>query len=121
MDILIGTSNKSRISYIKNLLGEKNFAFRSLSDLGIDKIAQESGNTVLENAKLKAKYYYDLSKTITISIDAGLEFENINEEFQPRDKVKRICGADNPTEEEMLKYYCKFISGVESKTPNKKR
>lgn len=109
MDILIGTSNESKITYIKNLLGENSFTLKSLSDLGIDTIANESGITVLENAKAKAKYYFDLSKTLTISIDSGLEFENIEEKLQPRDKVKRICGVDNPTEEEMLIYYCKFI------------
>ena len=40
----------------------------------------ENGTTFLENAQIKAKYYYDIFQIPTLADDSGLEVESLNNE-----------------------------------------
>ena len=68
--ILIGTHNKGKIKEISYLLNKK---IKKLSpdQLNIESPA-ETGKTFKSNSELKAKYFFQKSKIITISDDSGL-------------------------------------------------
>jgi len=71
--ILIGTHNKGKFREISDLLPKKVEKI-SPDDLGIDS-PKEDGKTFLENSELKANFFCNKSKLITLSDDSGLEID----------------------------------------------
>ena len=57
MEILLGTHNPSKKEYFARQLADYDVSFVTLADLGIRKLPDEDGKTVLENAMIKATYY----------------------------------------------------------------
>ena len=72
MNILIATKNQGKLKEFVDLFSGLPFMFHSLNEFPDLIEPQESGLTLMENALLKAKYYYDLTKMPTISDDTGL-------------------------------------------------
>lgn len=64
----------------------------------------ECGRTPLENAKIKAKAYYDAFKIPVFSCDSGLYFDELKEEEQPGIYVRRVNGREL-SDDEMIEYY----------------
>lgn len=88
---------------------------RRVADLGIEIIGlnefenslyspEESGETPIENAMLKASGYFDQLKAPLFSCDTGLVFEGVAEEDQPGTMVRRREGQSF-TYREMLDYF----------------
>ena len=71
--ILIGTHNKGKIREISYLIKNKIKKITPF-DLGI-KSPRETGKTFKQNAELKAKYFYNKSKIVSISDDSGLSIK----------------------------------------------
>ena len=68
--ILIGTHNKGKIKEISYLLNKK---IEKISPFQLNiKSPIENGKTFKSNSELKAKYFFNKSKIITISDDSGL-------------------------------------------------
>ncbi|MCH8191475.1 MAG: RdgB/HAM1 family non-canonical purine NTP pyrophosphatase [Chloroflexi bacterium] len=67
-----------------HLFRELPFQLLSLDDLGIDAEVEETGQTFLENAWLKANSYASLSGMLTLSDDSGLEVDALGGEPGPR-------------------------------------
>ena len=68
--ILIGTHNKGKIREISYLLSKK---IKKISPFQLNiKSPVENGKTFKSNSELKAKYFFQKSKIITISDDSGL-------------------------------------------------
>ena len=57
LQVLIGTTNPSKLRMFEEWLGEYPVRFVTLADLGITDEPVEAGNTPVENARLKAEYY----------------------------------------------------------------
>ena len=74
--ILIGTHNMGKFREISDLLPKKIFKI-SPNSLNIES-PDETGKTFAANSLLKAKYFYEKSKLITLSDDSGLEIECLN-------------------------------------------
>ena len=74
--ILIGTHNKGKFKEISSLLPEK-LEKVSPNDLGIES-PEENGKTFLENSELKANFFCNKSKLVTLSDDSGLEIDCLN-------------------------------------------
>jgi XTP/dITP diphosphohydrolase len=71
--ILIGTHNKGKIKEISYLLNKK---IKKINPFQLNiKSPAETGNSFKSNSELKAKYFFQKSKTITISDDSGLCIE----------------------------------------------
>lgn len=66
--------------------------------------ADEDGDSPLENARKKAKCYYEAFQIPVFSCDTGLYFENVPEDKQPGVHVRRVNGK-NLSDAEMLAYY----------------
>ena len=74
--ILIGTHNKGKFKEISDLLPKK-VEKVSPNDLGLES-PKENGKTFLENSELKANFFCNKSKLITLSDDSGLEIDCLN-------------------------------------------
>ena len=89
MKILIATTNQNKVIRIKRLF--KNIAFISLSDLDY-KIEEpdENGKDGVENAIIKAKYYYDhlKEKLPVLAQDDTLFLDEVSEEDNPKKDIK---------------------------------
>ena len=88
--IYYGTNNAAKVNYLRNILKILPFEIIGINELkNIDHKINESGKEPLENAKIKALYYYDQIKKPVFSIDSGLFFENIEYKDQPGIHVRR--------------------------------
>ena len=74
MKIVFATNNQHKLSEIRNILGNR-FEVVSLEDIGCQKDIPENGQTLNENALIKAKYIYDTYHLNCFSDDTGLEVE----------------------------------------------
>lgn len=109
MKILLATTNDAKIKYYGSRLKEKGINLITLKDLDIDVDVDETGNNPIENAVIKAKAYYEISKIPTIAIDDGLFFENLKEEMQPGTHVRRVNG-ERLNDSEMIEHYINLVN-----------
>jgi 8-oxo-dGTP diphosphatase len=106
--IYYGTNNAAKVNYIKNILKDLSVNIIGINELkNIDHTINESGKEPLENARIKAWYYYGQIKEPVFSIDSGLFFERINYKDQPGTQVRRVNGI-KLTDDEMIEYYSKL-------------
>lgn len=108
MKILFATHNPSKLNLYKNMFRNTNYEILGLEDLKINYEVKENGNIPEENAIKKAKEYSKLTNYITIADDTGLFLEGIQEEFQPKNNVKRINGKALK-DEELIDYYSQLF------------
>ena len=78
MKLILATNNKGKVKEFKEILSPLGFEVVSQSDAGIDIEVEETGTTFEENAVLKAKAVYDISKTYVIADDSGLEVDALD-------------------------------------------
>ena len=76
INVLVGTHNVGKFKELSNLLPKK-FKKISPNELRI-KSPKETGKTFLANSKLKAKYFYQKSKIMSLSDDSGLSVKCLN-------------------------------------------
>ena len=108
MKILFATTNPAKIKRYVPKLQEKGIEVLTLKDVGIDLNVEETGKNAIENAYIKAKAYYDITKITTIGMDNNLFIEELPEEKQPGTHVRRVNGKvlnDN----EMIEYYISLV------------
>ena len=105
MKLLYGTTNPAKLASMKRILDTLSIEMIGLSDLGqkIPRI-EETGNSPLENAVLKATAYYEAFGMPVFSCDSGLYFEELPEQLQPGTHIRRV-GGKTLTDEEMTAYY----------------
>lgn len=72
MKIIAATNNQGKVREIKAILGELGIEVISQKEAGITIDVEETGTTFLENAFLKAKAVYELTKIPAIADDSGL-------------------------------------------------
>lgn len=78
---------RQKLSVMRNRLDKIGIELIGLNDLKaegktIPKV-EESGNTPLENARLKALAYYEEFGIPVFSCDSGLYFDNVPDDVQP--------------------------------------
>lgn len=73
--MIFASSNEGKIKEVKKIL---NIDIKSLNDLDEKIEINETGNTFLENAILKAKEIYNKTGIPTIADDSGLEIDALN-------------------------------------------
>lgn len=107
--LLYATGNPYKIQSMKERLKGLDIEILSPKDLKISANVDENGKTVIENALLKAKAYYDIAKMPTIAGDTALYIKEF--EKQPGLYVHRINGKEL-TAEETLDYYVQNLEKV---------
>ena len=105
MKILYGTSNPAKFASMKRITEPLGIDLICLKDLNepVPEV-DESGKSPLENAKIKARAYYEAFKIPVFSCDSGLYFDGLPQEFQPGTHVRRVNGKVL-SDSEMTEYY----------------
>jgi XTP/dITP diphosphohydrolase len=78
LNIIFATQNKGKAKEVKDLFASTKYVVVSLADLGNDIEIEETGETLYENALLKAKAIFDIYKVPIISDDSGLMIEQLD-------------------------------------------
>jgi XTP/dITP diphosphohydrolase len=77
MKIVFATNNEHKLTEIRAILGDA-FEVVSLADIGCHEDIPETGQTLEENALMKAEYIYDKYHLSCFADDTGLEVEALN-------------------------------------------
>ena len=74
-DLLLASQNPGKLNEMRQLLSGLPFRVLSPVDLGIREAPEETGQTFLENAILKARHYARLSDLLTVADDSGISVD----------------------------------------------
>ena len=108
MKILYGTTNQAKLDLMRRAVLPLGIEIIGLSDLGCEiPVVDESGNSPLENAELKARTYFKAFRMPVFSCDSGLYFEGLSDDKQPGVHVRRIGGREL-SDAEMTEYYAEL-------------
>lgn len=99
MKLILATNNKGKVREFKEILTPLGFEVVSQSEAGINIEVEETGTTFEENAVLKAKAIYDITKTYVIADDSGLEVDALDK--KPGIYSARYEGLETPHERNM--------------------
>ena len=93
--IIVATGNENKMKEIRQIIKRDDIQFVSLKDEGLSDVEiVEDGDTFEENAIIKAKTIADITGTIVIADDSGLEVDYLNKE--PGIYSARYLGEDTP-------------------------
>lgn len=109
MKIIIATHNPHKTEEIKNFFKGYPVEIYSMADLGIKEDIEETGDTIEENALIKARFLKEKVDGIVIADDTGLFVEHLN--GQPGVYSARFAG-ENATYEDNNKKLLKLLEGV---------
>lgn len=107
MDIIVATNNQGKVKEIKNILSPHNVM--SQSEIGVDIDVEETGDTFVENAFLKARALKPYTQCAIIADDSGLMVDYLNGE--PGVYSARYAG-DNTTPMQGIEKLLKNLDGV---------
>ncbi|AWZ47845.1 XTP/dITP diphosphatase [Hathewaya limosa] len=118
--LILATNNQNKVKEIKTILRDFKFEVRSLKEEGIDVDVEETGNTFMENAYIKAKAIHDMVKdAYVLADDSGLMVDYLNgepgvysaryagehDDKKNKDKLlKKLEGV--PKEQRIAKFVC---------------
>ena len=108
MQILLGTTNPSKVGLFKRMLEGLDVTFVTLSDLGVTDEPEESGKTPEENARIKAAFYSRYApQSAVICADSGLYLDALplDDPRQPGLHVRTPGGCPRLDDEAMIRYY----------------
>ena len=80
MKLIIASNNKGKIREYKDIFEPFGFEVRSQGEENIRLEVEETGTTFAQNAVLKARAIYEISRCCVISDDSGLEVEALGGE-----------------------------------------
>ena len=105
--ILLGTTNQTKILMIRTALEPLAVETLTLQDLKITLTVEEDGHSTKENAVKKARAYFAAANMPVLTNDGGLHIEKFPKDQQPGTFVRRIQGTTNPavTAEEIVRHY----------------
>jgi len=100
MDLIFASNNKHKAEEIRLLL-PAHIRLLSLSDIGYHKEIEETGKTLEENARIKARTIYEEIKQPVFADDTGLEVEALG--GKPGVYSARYAGIEGNSEANMKK------------------
>jgi XTP/dITP diphosphohydrolase len=112
--LLLATRNAAKAREYSLLLGEIPFEVVTLDEQGIETEVSETGETLEQNATLKAVAYASQSNLLTLADDSGLEVDALDGE--PGVLSARYAGP-GASDEERVKFLLKRLEDV----PRKRR
>ena len=106
--IIFATTNESKAKRFSKGLKEHGIEVLSLKDIDMKLDVEEDGTTAIENALIKARECYRLTKKPCMGMDDTLYMEEVPEDKQPGLFVRRVNGK-SLTDEEALEYYTNLV------------
>src|ERR1700722_8363226 len=100
--LLIATTNPAKLAEYRLILRDLGIELElvSLADVGIVGSPEETGATFTENARIKARYYFECARIATLADDGGLEIDALGGE--PGDRWHRWLGTGGDDSDEAL-------------------
>lgn len=112
MKVILASNNKHKLEEIKKILSPMGYEVVSQAEAGCTIDVEETGTTFEENASLKARAVYEMTKTAVISDDSGLEVDYLN--GAPGVYSHRYAG-ENATDADRCAKLLSELSGVAEK------
>lgn len=110
-----GTGNPAKLQSMRDCLAPLGIEIAGLKETGVViPDIDESGNTPLENARIKAMTYYAALKRLVFACDSGLYIDGLPDSEQPGVHV-RMVGGKRLNDDEMIAHY----SGIARKLGGK--
>ncbi len=78
--LIFATSNKEKMREIREIMADADYEILSMAEAGVFVDAKENGTTFEENARIKAQAVHDISHTLVLADDSGLEIDYLNKE-----------------------------------------
>jgi XTP/dITP diphosphohydrolase len=79
MQVVLATTNDGKIREIRRALDGTAITLLTLADAGaVGEAPEETGLTFTENAELKARYYAQQTRQLTLAEDSGLSIDALN-------------------------------------------
>ena len=94
MELLIASTNLGKVREIRAVLAGLSVTLHALADLPAVPEPAETGRTFADNALLKARYYAQTSRLLTVAEDSGLVIDALD--GRPGVKSARYPGATYP-------------------------
>jgi len=113
--LLLGTNNRAKVREYLSLLTDLDYKIVTMAEQGISVAVEEVGESLEENARLKATIVARESQLLTLADDSGLEVDSLGGE--PGKLSARYAG-ENATDRDRIEYLLKRLDGVpwESRT-----
>lgn len=109
--ILIASTNVGKIAIYSTVLDKLGLPYCSLNDISVGITVDETGETELENSRLKAHAYHEETDLPVIANDSGLVIEKFAPDDQPGVFVRRY-GGHELTDEETIKIFSEKLKKV---------
>lgn len=113
MKLIFATNNPNKLKEVQAKLPQ--YEIVSLKELGVTEDIPETGETLEENALIKARYLYEKFNLDCFADDTGLEIETLNNE--PGVYSARYAGGERSADANMDK----VLTNLEGKTNRKAR
>ncbi len=107
--LLLGTNNQAKVREYRSLLTDLDHELVTMAEQGISVAVEEVGESLEENARLKAKTIAEKSRLLTLADDSGLEVDALGGE--PGRLSARYAG-ENATDKELIEYLLQRLDGV---------
>jgi XTP/dITP diphosphohydrolase len=76
--LVVATTNRGKLKEIAQLLAGSPVELLTLADFPETRAPEETGRTFAENARLKAIFYAQLTRELTVAEDSGLEIDALD-------------------------------------------
>ncbi len=103
MKLLAGTNNKGKLIEIRESLTDLPIEVVGPSDLGINSDPHEHGETFKDNALIKARHFYALSKIPTMADDSGIVVDALRGELGI--STRRWGAGPKATDKEWIDFF----------------
>ena len=111
--LFLGTTNPVKVSIVRAAVRPLPVDLLIPEDLRLNLQVAETGQTIQQNAELKALAYCAQTGLPTLAIDGGLWIEKFPAEKQPGPLIKRIVDAKGPVNKQaVLDYYVHELAAV---------
>ena len=107
--LLLGTNNQAKVREYRSLLPDLDYELVTLAEQGISIDVEETGESLEENARLKATVTARESRLLTLADDSGLEVDALGGE--PGRLSARYAG-ENATDRGRVEYLLQRLDGV---------
>ena len=107
--LLLATKNAAKVQEYLLLLRDLPFKLTNLAEEGIDTVVSETGDTLEQNAAIKAAAYASISNLLALADDSGLEVNALGGE--PGVLSARYAGTD-ASDEERVEWLLTRLEGI---------
>ncbi len=107
--LLLGTNNQAKVREYRSLLSDIEYEIVTMAEEGISVEVEEAGESMEENARLKATVIAEKSRLLTLADDSGLEVDALGGE--PGRFSARYAG-ENATDKDRVEYLLRRMNGL---------